>query len=76
MAAVGFVAVFAGASNTPLACTVMGVELFGSGAVVPMAVGCIVAYVCSSHRSIYGVRGVSHRQTRARRDDVSSAPWT
>lgn len=53
VAAIGFVAVFAGASNTPLACTIMGAELFGAGAVVPMAVGCVVAYVFSGHRSIY-----------------------
>ena len=29
MAGLGFIAVFAGATNTPLACTIMGVELFG-----------------------------------------------
>jgi H+/Cl- antiporter ClcA len=53
LAAVGFVAVFAGASNTPLACTIMGAELFGSGAIVPMAIGCVMAYVFSSHQGIY-----------------------
>lgn len=53
VAAVGFVAVFAGAANVPLACTIMGAELFGSGIMVPMAVGCVVAYVFSSHRGIY-----------------------
>jgi H+/Cl- antiporter ClcA len=53
LAAVGFVAVFAGAANTPLACTIMGAELFGSGAVVPIAVGCVMAYVFSNHRGIY-----------------------
>jgi H+/Cl- antiporter ClcA len=53
LAAVGFVAVFAGAANVPLACTIMGVELFGSGLVVPMAIGCVIAYVFSSHRGIY-----------------------
>jgi H+/Cl- antiporter ClcA len=53
LAALGFVAVFAGATNTPLACTIMGVELFGSGAVVYFAVACVVSYVCSSHRGIY-----------------------
>lgn len=53
LGAVGFVAVFAGAANTPLACTIMGVELFGSGSVVAMAVGCVVAYVSSSHEGIY-----------------------
>ena len=31
MATLGFVAVFAGATNTPLACTIMAIELFGHG---------------------------------------------
>jgi H+/Cl- antiporter ClcA len=53
LAAVGFVAVFAGAANTPLACTIMGAELFGSAVVVPMALGCVTSYVFSSHRGIY-----------------------
>jgi H+/Cl- antiporter ClcA len=53
VAAVGFVAVFAGAANTPLACTIMGAEIFGAAVIAPMAVGCVVAYVFSSHRGIY-----------------------
>jgi H+/Cl- antiporter ClcA len=52
-AAMGFLAVFAGAANTPIACTIMGVELFGSGAIVPFAVACVTAYISSSHRGIY-----------------------
>jgi H+/Cl- antiporter ClcA len=58
-AAIGFVAVFAGATNTPLACTVMGVELFGAGAVVPIAIACVVAYACSGRRVIYVSRRTS-----------------
>lgn len=58
MAAVGFVAVFAGATNTPLACTVMGLELFGTGPAVPLLIACTVAYVFSSHRSIYTAQRV------------------
>jgi H+/Cl- antiporter ClcA len=54
LVALGFVAVFAAAANTPLACTVMGVELFGGGAVVYFAIACVVAYVFSSHRGLYG----------------------
>jgi H+/Cl- antiporter ClcA len=53
VAAVGFVAVFAGATNTPLACTVMAIELFGAPIAVPAAIGCIVAYVVSAERGIY-----------------------
>lgn len=59
MAAIGYVAVFAGAANTPLACTIMGVELFGSHLVVPIAVACVVSFVFSSHRSIYSRQRVT-----------------
>lgn len=53
LAAVGLVAVFAGATNTPLACTIMGIELFGAGSIIYLAVGCTIAYVFSAHRGIY-----------------------
>jgi H+/Cl- antiporter ClcA len=53
LAAVGFVAVFAGATNTPLACTVMAVELFGAAVAVPAALACIVSFVVSAERGIY-----------------------
>jgi H+/Cl- antiporter ClcA/PII-like signaling protein len=52
-AALGFVAVFAGATNTPLACMIMGIELFGATHSVYLAVACFVAYLCSGHSSIY-----------------------
>ncbi len=52
-AALGFVAVFAGASNTPLACMIMGIELFGSTHTVYIAVACFLAYLASGHSSIY-----------------------
>ena len=52
-AGIGFVAVFAGATNTPLACTLMGVELFGATNAIPIAVACFVAYLCSGHSGIY-----------------------
>jgi len=59
MAAMGYVAVFAGAANTPLTCTIMGVELFGAGAVVPLAIVCVISYVFSSHRSIFPTQRVA-----------------
>lgn len=52
-AALGFVAVFAGATNTPLACMIMGIELFGATHAVYLAVACFLAYICSGHTSIY-----------------------
>jgi H+/Cl- antiporter ClcA len=52
-AGLGFIAVFAGATNTPLACTIMGVELFGSDHVIYYAVACFTAYYFSGHSGIY-----------------------
>lgn len=52
-AALGFVGIFAGATNTPLACTLMGVELFGAGHVVYIATACWLAYLFSGHSGIY-----------------------
>ncbi len=53
LAGMGFVAVFAGATNTPLACTLMGIELFGSECGVYVAIACIVSYLFSGNNSIY-----------------------
>lgn len=55
-AALGFIAVFAGAANTPLACTVLGIELFGSHDAVYFAVACFVAYFASGHSGIYAAQ--------------------
>ncbi|MFD2717756.1 chloride channel protein [Hymenobacter monticola] len=53
LAALGFVGLFAGAANTPLACTLMGLELFGSHAGIYLGISCVVAYLFSGHRGIY-----------------------
>ncbi|MBV6493811.1 MAG: Chloride/fluoride channel protein [Turneriella sp.] len=53
MAGLGFIAVFAGATNTPIACTLMGVELFGGEHILYFAVACFTAYYFSGHSGIY-----------------------
>jgi len=53
LAGMGFVAVFAGATNTPLACIMMAIELFGSECGIFVAIACVVAYLFSGHNSIY-----------------------
>ncbi|HQV56419.1 MAG TPA: chloride channel protein, partial [Ilumatobacteraceae bacterium] len=58
MAAIGLVAVFAAAANTPLACTVMGAELFGGHGVALFAIGCVTSYAFSTHRSIYSTQRI------------------
>ncbi|QIH37043.1 chloride channel protein [Sphingobacterium sp. DR205] len=53
LAAMGFVAVFSGATNTPLACIIMGYELFGFQPVVFIAIACIAAFIFSGKKGIY-----------------------
>ncbi|HWK08206.1 MAG TPA: voltage-gated chloride channel family protein [Puia sp.] len=53
MAGLGFIAVFAGATNTPIACTIMGVELFGTEHILYFAVACFTAYYFSGRSGIY-----------------------
>lgn len=53
LAGLGFVAVFAGATNTPIACTLMGIELFGIEAGIYLGIACVAAYLFSGHTGIY-----------------------
>lgn len=53
LAGIGLVGVFSGATNTPLACTLMGLELFGIEAGLFLALSCIIAYFASGNSSIY-----------------------
>ena len=53
LAAMGFVAVFAGATNTPIACTFMGIELFGIEGGQYIAIACFIGYLFSGHSGIY-----------------------
>ena len=64
LAALGFVGVFAGAANTPLACTIMAVELFGSSIGVYAAIACVLSYLFSGHTGIYKSQRVGHAKHR------------
>ena len=57
-AALGFVAIFAGATNTPLASIFLGMELFGAGHGLYFATACLIAYRCSGSRGIYPAQRV------------------
>ncbi|HAK78450.1 MAG TPA: chloride channel protein [Runella sp.] len=56
LAGMGFVSVFAGATNTPIACTLMGMELFGAECGVFIALSSVIAYLFSGHSSIYSAQ--------------------
>ncbi|WBV60500.1 voltage-gated chloride channel family protein [Chryseobacterium camelliae] len=64
LAGMGFVAVFAGATNTPLACTLMGIELFGAESGNYVAIACIVSYLLSGNSSIYSKQKIGEAKNR------------
>lgn len=64
LAGMGFVAVFSGATHTPIACTVMGMELFGIESGIFIGISCIIAYFSSGSEGIYKaqiVKGAKYR---------------
>lgn len=64
LAGMGFVAVFSGATHTPFACTVMGMELFGLESGIYISIACLIAYFSSGSVGIYHaqiVKGSKYR---------------
>lgn len=64
LAGMGFVAVFAGATNTPLACMLMGIELFGAECGIYVAIACVVSYLFSGNNSIYTKQKIGEAKNR------------
>ncbi|PQA95313.1 chloride channel protein [Chryseobacterium shigense] len=73
LAGMGFVAVFAGATNTPLACMLMGIELFGAESGVYIAIACVVSYLLSGHTSIYTKQKIGEAKNRRFESDRDSS---
>ena len=55
-AALGFIAVFAGATKTPLACVIMGIELFGFQYVLFFFIACFISNFVSGNYGIYSAQ--------------------
>jgi H+/Cl- antiporter ClcA len=62
LAGMGFVAVFAGAANTPIASTLMAVELFGAEAGAYAGIACVLSYLFSGHKGIYSSQRIGQRK--------------
>ncbi|CCH03632.1 Cl-channel voltage-gated family protein (plasmid) [Fibrella aestuarina BUZ 2] len=52
-AAIGFVSVLAGATNAPIATSILAIELFGATVAPYAAVSCVISFLMSGHRSLY-----------------------
>ena len=56
LAALGFIAVFAGATNTPLACAAMGIEMFGVAGGLWYLFVCVIAFYASGKTTVYSAQ--------------------
>ena len=63
LAGCGFVGVFSGATNTPFACTLMGMELFGLEAGVYLGLACGLAFIFSGKGSIYSAQDLGWKKS-------------
>lgn len=61
-AGVGMAAVFGSAANTPLALSIMAVELLGGSAFPHVVIVSVIAYLLSGHRSIYPAQRIFRRK--------------
>lgn len=62
-AALGFVSVLAGTTNTPLASIIMSVELFGIEMVHYAAISVVISFLITGHRSIFPSQKIGMRKS-------------
>jgi H+/Cl- antiporter ClcA len=76
-AAIGLAAVFGAAANTPIALSIMAVELLGANVFPHVVVVTVVAYIASGHRSIYPAQRVGRAKLASKHhDEVPLREWS
>ncbi len=63
-AAIGFIAVFCGVVNCPVASFVLAIEVFGGDVAMPFAVVCAVSYMLSGYSSLYKSQKIVYSKLR------------
>ena len=62
-AGVGLAGVFAAAANTPIALSIMAVELLGANVMPHVVIVCVIAYLLTGHRGIYPAQRLTRFKT-------------
>ncbi len=69
-AAIGLVSLLAGMANTPIAASIMAVELFGP-AIAPYAtISCVISFLMTGHRSVYPSQILSIRKSESLQAEI------
>jgi H+/Cl- antiporter ClcA len=74
VAALGFVAVFGAAANVPIACTIMGMELFGADAGFYFLAACLLAFLTSGKQSVYSAPAAPRSESRSEMHESPPQP--
>ena len=64
-AALGLVAVFCGATNCPVASTLLSVELFGADGILYFAMACGISYMLSGYTGLYSSQTILYSKLKA-----------
>jgi len=68
--AIGMVSLLAGAANTPVSASIMGVELFGPKIAPYAAVACVISFLMTGHRSVYPSQVLSVKKSASIRVEM------
>jgi len=58
------VALLAGATNAPIAASIMAIELFGGKIAPYAAIACVISFLITGHRSIYPSQILNMRKSK------------
>ncbi len=62
--ALGLVGLLAGAANTPIAASIMAIELFGPQIAPYAALSCVISFLITGHRSVYPSQVLALRKSK------------
>lgn len=71
-AAVGFVSLLAGTTNTPIAASILAVELFGSAIAPYAAIASVVSFLMTGHRSVFPTQVLSFKKSTSVHVEIGS----
>ncbi len=71
-AAIGMVSLLAGATNTPIASSIMAVELFGSSIAPYAALACVISFLMTGHRCVFPSQILGIRKSMSLDTDIGS----
>jgi H+/Cl- antiporter ClcA len=69
-AAMGMAAVLAGAANTPIAASLLAMEMFGPALAPYTTVACVISFLMTGHRSVYPSQVLSVRKSGSLRVEL------